>query len=148
MPPLGVAPATERNATMLVRDRMSAHPVTIEPESSALAALGILQYHHLRHLPVVDPNGHVVGILAERDLLLAASRHLHAGMEVSEVMHRDVVTVGPDAPLAEAATLMARHHFGSLPVVDSNNDIVGIVTESDIFRAFADLVTEGKSVGK
>jgi acetoin utilization protein AcuB len=133
---------------MLVRDRMSAHPVTIEPESSALSALGIMQYHHLRHLPVVDPGGRVVGILAERDLLLAASRHLHAGMEVTEVMARDVVTVTPQTSLGEAASLMARHHFGSLPVVDAENNIVGIVTESDIFRAFADLVTETKVVGK
>jgi acetoin utilization protein AcuB len=132
---------------MLVRDRMSAHPVTIEPASSALAALGIMQYHHLRHLPVVDPGGHVVGILAERDLLLAASRHLHAGMEVSEVMHRDVVTVSPETAVSDAATLMSRYHFGSLPVVDGNNDIVGIITESDIFRAFADLIAATKALG-
>lgn len=133
---------------MLVRDRMSAHPVTIEPESSALSALGIMQYHHLRHLPVVDSSGRLVGILAERDLLLAASRHLHAGMEVTEVMARDVVTVAPDSSLGEAASLMARHHFGSLPVVDADNNIVGIVTESDIFRAFADLVGEVRAVNK
>lgn len=133
---------------MLVRDRMSAHPVTIEPESSALSALGIMQYHHLRHLPVVDASGRVLGILAERDLLLAASRHLHAGMEVSEVMSRDVVTVTPESPLAEAASLMAHHHFGSLPVVDADQNIVGILTESDIFRAFADLVGEVRTVNK
>lgn len=133
---------------MLVRDRMSAHPVTIEPESSALSALGIMQYHHLRHLPVVDPGGHVVGILAERDLLLAASRHLHAGMEVSEVMARDVITVTPESPLGEAASLMASHHFGSLPVVDAEKNIVGIITESDLFRALADVLTDAKAAGK
>lgn len=133
---------------MLVRDRMSAHPVTIEPESSALSALGIMQYHHLRHLPVVDPGGHVVGILAERDLLLAASRHLHAGMEVSEVMARDVVVVNAETPLGEAASLMAAHHFGSLPVVDAERNIIGILTESDIFRAFADLMADSRIVGR
>ena len=133
---------------MLVRDRMSAHPVTIEPESSALSALGIMQYHHLRHLPVVDASGRLVGILAERDLLLAASRHLHAGMEVTEVMAREVVTVTPETPLGEAASLMASHHFGSLPVVDAERNIVGIVTESDIFRAFADLMTDARAVNK
>jgi CBS domain-containing protein len=133
---------------MLVRDRMSAHPVTIEPESSALSALGIMQYHHLRHLPVVDAGGRVVGILAERDLLLAASRHLHAGMEVTEVMARDVIMVSPETPLGEAASLMAAHHFGSLPVVDAERNIVGILTESDIFRAFAELLGETKAVGK
>ncbi|PDW02574.1 CBS domain-containing protein [Candidatus Viridilinea mediisalina] len=133
---------------MLVRDRMSAHPVTIEPESSALSALGIMQYHRLRHLPVVDSSGHVVGILAERDLLLAASRHLHAGMEVTEVMARDVVTVNPETPIGEASALMARHHFGSLPVIDESNVIVGIITESDIFRAFADFMSETRAYGE
>lgn len=131
---------------MLVRDRMSAHPVTIEPESSALSALGIMQYHHLRHLPVIDPSGRVVGLLAERDLLLAASRHLHAGMEVTEVMSRDVVTVTPETALGEAAGLMARHHFGSLPVVDAEHTIVGIITESDIFRAFAELDLQARAI--
>jgi len=131
---------------MVVRDRMSAYPVTIEPAASALAALGLMQYHHLRHLPVVD-GGAVVGILAERDLLLAASRHLHAGMEVAEVMSRNVVTVAPEAPLTEAARLMATHSIGSLPVVDDTSQIVGIITESDIFRAFADLASEAREVG-
>jgi CBS domain-containing protein len=133
---------------MLVRDRMSAHPVTIEPESSALSALGIMQYHHLRHLPVIDTSGRVVGILAERDLLLAASRHLHAGMEVGEVMAHDVITVFPETALGDAASLMARHHFGSLPVVDADQNIVGMLTESDIFRAFADLVSDARTVNK
>ncbi|MFV9505606.1 MAG: CBS domain-containing protein [Oscillochloridaceae bacterium umkhey_bin13] len=131
---------------MLVRDRMSAHPVTIEPESSALSALGIMQYHHLRHLPVVDPSGRVVGMLAERDLLLAASRHLHAGMEVTEVMAHQVVTVNPETPLADAASLMAQHHFGSLPVIDADNIIVGIITESDLFRALADILGKSHAV--
>ncbi len=132
---------------MLVRDRMSAHPVTIEPESSALSALGMMQHHRLRHLPVVDPGGRVVGLLAERDLLLAASRHLHAAMEVAEVMTCEVVTVGPETPLGEAARLMARHHVGSLPVVGDGDAIVGIITESDIFHAFAELVGESRAVG-
>ncbi len=131
---------------MQVRDRMSAHPVTIEPESSALSALGIMQYHRLRHLPVTDANGRLVGILAERDLLLAASRYLHAGMEVSEVMSRDVFKVKPETPIEEAALLMANHSIGSLPVVDDDGLIVGIITESDMFRALAEVVSSGRTV--
>lgn len=132
---------------MLVRDRMNREPITIEPESSALSALGILQYHQLRHLPVVAADGRVVGILAERDLMLAASRHLHAGMEVTEVMSHQVITIGPDAPLGAAADLMARHAIGSLPVVDSEGLIVGIVTEGDLLRACAALLANAHSLG-
>ncbi|NWF81754.1 MAG: CBS domain-containing protein [Chloroflexi bacterium] len=131
---------------MQVRDRMSAHPVTIEPESSALSALGIMQYHRLRHLPVTDASSRVVGILAERDLLLAASRYLQAGIEVSEVMSRDVFTVKPESPIEEAALIMANHSIGSLPVVDDNGMLVGIITESDMFRALADVVAPTRSV--
>jgi acetoin utilization protein AcuB len=132
---------------MLVRDRMSEHPVTIEPESSALSALGIMQYHHLRHLPVADASGKLVGILAERDLLLAAGRYLHAGMEVSEVMSHSVVTVSTETPIGRAAEMMADLKIGSLPVVDEAGLLVGIITESDIFRAFAELMNTERVVG-
>jgi acetoin utilization protein AcuB len=133
---------------MLVRERMSEHPVTIEPESSALSALGIMQYHHLRHLPVVDAGSHIVGILAERDLLLAAGRYLHAGMEVTEVMSHKVQTVRPDTSLGEAARLMADLKIGSLPVVDEDGLIVGIITESDLFRALADIISVERAIGE
>jgi acetoin utilization protein AcuB len=68
-------------------------------------------------------------------------------MEVAEVMSRNVVTVAPETPLTEAARLMATHSIGSLPVVDDTAQIVGIITESDIFRAFADLASEAREVG-
>jgi acetoin utilization protein AcuB len=132
---------------MLVRDRMSKHPVTIEPGSSALSAMGIMQYHHLRHLPVVEASGKLVGILAERDLLLAAGRHLHAGMEVAEVMSHHVLTVHPEAPLSDAASLMADQKIGSVPVVDADDMLIGIVTESDIFHAFVELDRTERTVG-
>jgi len=130
---------------MRVHDRMSSHPVTIDPETSILVALNMMQYHRLRHLPVVDADGHVVGIVAERDLLLSTSRHLHTHLEVAEVMAHDVVTVEPQTLMGNAAMLMARHHFGSLPVVNEEGKLVGILTESDIFRAFADVMSAQKS---
>ena len=123
---------------MIVHDRMSSHPVTIDPETSTLVALNMMQYHRLRHLPVVNADGHVVGIVAERDLL-------HTHLEVAEVMVHDVVTVEPQTSIGDAAMLMARHHFGSLPVVNEEGKLVGILTESDIFRAFADLLSEQRS---
>ena len=133
---------------MQVRERMSEHPVTIEPESSALSALGIMQYHQLRHLPVVDSGSRLVGILAERDLLLAAGRYLHAGMEVTEVMSHKVQTVRPETSIGEAARLMADLKIGSLPVVDEDGLIVGIITESDLFHALADLISTERAIGE
>jgi acetoin utilization protein AcuB len=98
-----------------------------------------MQDNALHHLPVLDTGGTLVGILAERDLLLAATRFLQSAIEVGEVMHRNVVTAAPDMPITDAATLMVRHKIGGLPVVDGDRELVGIITETDILKAFVDV---------
>jgi acetoin utilization protein AcuB len=77
-----------------------------------------------------------VGIVAERDLLLAATHHMQSAVDVGDVMHRDVVTTTGDAPVGEAAALMVDHRIGGLPVLDEGRRVVGVITETDIFRAF------------
>ncbi len=124
---------------MLVRDRMSAHPVTIRSDADYKVALKLMQEHELHHVPVLDERRKLVGIVAERDLLLAASQHLQSTIEVGEVMHRDVATVTRDMPIAEAAALMVDRRIGGLPVVDADLEVVGVITETDIFRAFVDM---------
>ena len=84
--------------------------------------------------------GTLVGILAERDLLLAATRYLQAPVEVAEIMHRTVVTATPEMPINEAARLMAEHSIGGLPVLENGKDVVGIITETDILRTFAESI--------
>ena len=91
---------------MLVRDRMSAHPVTVRSDADYKSALKLMNESSLHHLPVLDASNRLVGIVAERDLLLAASQHLQSVIEIGEVMHRDVVTATRDMPVAEAAALM------------------------------------------
>ena len=124
---------------MLVRDRMSEHPVTIRSDADYKLALRLMQQHGLHHVPVLDERDQLVGIVAERDLLLAATHHLQAVVEVGEVMHRGVVTAMRDMPIAEAAALMVDHRIGGLPVVDDGQRVVGVITESDIFRAFVEM---------
>jgi len=123
---------------MLVRDRMSAHPVTIGHDADYKVALKLMEQHRLHHVPVLDARRKLVGIVAERDLLLAATRHLQSAIEVAEVMHPNVTTATLDMPIAEAATLMADNRIGGLPVVDENECVVGVITETDIFRAFVE----------
>ena len=130
---------------MLVRDCMSTHPIMIHAHDDYKSAFGVMEQHTLRHLPVVDDHEHLVGILAERDLLLAATHYLQCAAEVEDVMHRDVVTATPDMPLDEAALLMATHHIGGLPVVNANGGgqaVIGIITDSDIFRSMTSHNTE------
>lgn len=129
---------------MVVRDCMTPSPVTVDPDTDFKRALGLMQEHAIHHLPVADAKAHVVGIVAERDLLLAALKFQGAAVDVGQVMHRDVVTVRADAPITHAATLMIRHQIGGLPVVDGHDHVVGVITETDIFRAFVAML-EAKS---
>jgi CBS domain-containing protein len=142
--------AAGRSHAMQVSECMSTPPITIGRDSIYHEALKLIQAHGLHHLPVVDLEGKLVGIIAERDLLLAAQHYVQNAVDVAEVMHRDVITVTPDMHMAEAATLMINHKIGSLPVVDAEWNLVGIITESDVYKAFIKVLggpTELKALG-
>jgi len=123
---------------MLVRDYMTRKPFTLQVDSDYKAAIKLMQDCAIHHLPVVDGAGRLAGIVAERDLLLAALHYLGSGVDIGEVMHSDVVTTTPDQPVTDAALLMAGHAIGGLPVLDRTGRVVGIITETDIFRAFVE----------
>lgn len=130
---------------MRVRDRMSTPPITIGLDSVYHTALVLMQENQLHHLPVVDAQARLVGIVAERDLLLAASRYVQSAIDIGELMHREVITATPETHMQEAATLMLEHKIGSLPVVDADLRLAGIITETDVFKAFIDLLREATS---
>ena len=123
---------------MLVRNRMSRPAVTVRQDADFQKALALMQEKRLRRLPVVDDDGHLVGIVVERDLLVAAMRYLQSRVEIGDIMTRNVVTVSPDADLVDVARTMLERKIGGLPVVEDGR-LVGIVTESDIFRRFVEL---------
>ncbi|MFN7085313.1 MAG: CBS domain-containing protein [Burkholderiales bacterium] len=127
---------------------MSKKPVTIRNDTDYKSALALMQKHAMHHLPVLDSRGTLVGVVAERDLLLAAAHYLQSAVEVGEVMHREVMTATPEMPIAEAAMLMASNRAGGLPVVGKAKNVVGIITETDIFRAFAETLDRGKAAAK
>jgi CBS domain-containing protein len=123
---------------MLVRNRMSRPAVTVRQDAEFQKALALMQEKKLRRLPVVDDDGRLVGIVVERDLLVAAMRYLQSRVEIGDIMTRNVVTVSPDADLVDVARTMLERKIGGLPVVEDGK-LVGIVTESDIFRRFVEL---------
>ena len=133
---------------MKVNDYMSRPAFTLRSDADYKEGLLLMQEHRLHHVPVLDASDKLTGIVAERDLLLAAIRYLQSSIEVGEVMHRDVVTATTDMPLTEAAALMRSRSIGGLPVVDGNGRVVGVITESDIFKAFVELLQQGKIVPK
>jgi len=123
---------------MLVRERMSAPVVTVSRETDYQQALQLMQEKRLRRLPVVDRERRLVGIVAERDLLLAATRYPRAGVDVGEFMATDIVSATPGMDIGAAARLMLEHRVGGLPVLEGGA-LVGIITESDIFRRFVEM---------
>jgi acetoin utilization protein AcuB len=127
---------------------MSPAPVTITADVDLQAALRLLQERAFRRLPVTDTSGRILGIVTERDLLLAVSHYLTSPIDVESIMTRPVVTTTPDAPIAEVAMVMVGNKIGGLPVLDGDRRVVGIITESDVFRAFVGtLGTDARAVG-
>lgn len=139
------SPTLDHEGTlMIVSSHMSAHPITLRLDTDYKTALQVMKTHAIHHLPVLDGNDRLAGIVAERDLLIAAMQYSQATVDVGEVMHRDVVTVRANAPITHAASLMVKHSIGGLPVVDGDGRVVGVITETDVFRAFV-TVLESKT---
>lgn len=120
---------------MLVVERMTVNPVTISQEAVVEQALDIMESQKLRHLPVVDAKGNVVGIVSEKDLLRARGEEA-----IRDVMTREVITVTEYTALEEAARIMADHKISSLPVM-RHGKLVGIITETDLLRIFLELLS-------
>ena len=127
---------------MQVESYMSLAPVTIRDDSVYWKAFDIMQEKNLHHIPVVNESNAVVGILARRDMQIAAQHFKEVPMDVAEVMHSPVVTIAPGEPLSEAARKMIDQGIGGLPVMDNNGDMVGILTETDLLRALIDRLDE------
>jgi len=123
---------------MQVKSYMSQTPITIRDDTDYWKASEIMQQKDLHHIPVINENEAVVGILTRRDLKIAAMHFGEAAVEVSEVMHSPVITIEPGELLSEAAKQMIDNRIGGLPVLDAHGRIVGILTETDLHRALID----------
>ena len=134
---------------MLVKSRMSTYPLTIGPDESLSDAHNYMDEQKVRHLPVVKSDDKMLGLIAEDDLLKAEPSsatslsvwEIHSllmEVKVKAVMVKDVITTTEDTPIEEAAHLMLDNKIGCLPVM-RDDKLVGIITESDIFRTFMEL---------
>lgn len=135
---------------MSVAELMTADVVTLTEDETLAHAQRCMARGRIRHLPVVREEK-LVGLITHRDLL-AASFSIFAEVEASEqrrvfdtvrvveAMHRDVVTVSPDLPVAKAARILLENKYGCLPVVDNEQRLRGIVTEADFLRLTVQLL--------
>lgn len=120
---------------MNVGDRMTKTPVTVSPNDTLAQAQERLRSGGFRQMPVVD-NKRLVGIITDRDIR-RYGRH-SAVAKVQSAMTNELVTASPQMPLEEAARLLLRHKIGGLPVIEKD-ELVGILSTSDILQAFVDL---------
>ena len=124
---------------MKVSQYMTRSVLTIAPQTLFRRAFDLMHSRRIHHLPVVEGD-RVVGIVAERDLLLAAANFGSAEVPVAEIMHGSPVCVSENADLKQAARLLVSKHIGSLPVLNNRKALVGIITETDIFKIAAGIL--------
>jgi acetoin utilization protein AcuB len=128
---------------------MTRNPIFIRPDTPVTEAQGLMKKEKIHHLPVLDKEERLVGIVTEKDLLYASPSiattlsvfemtSLLAKLRVDKVMSKDVITAAEDLPLEEAARIMADRRIGGLPIVRGRM-LVGMITESDLFRIFIEL---------
>ena len=129
---------------LLVRDVMTKDVVTLDRNDKLSAADDLMRLGRIRHMPIVDEDGALAGIVSQRDLfhsglLRALGYGTHAKAQaldllvLKEAMNTEVLTVTPDAPLQEAAKIMLERKVGCLVVVEGKK-IVGILTEGDFVK--------------
>jgi acetoin utilization protein AcuB len=140
---------------MLVKDWMTRDPVIIPAKASLEEAWRTMRERQVRHLPIVKKDRTLVGLVTLSDLLKAQPspattlsvweiNFLLGKMQIQDVMKKKVIVVDEQCPLEEAALVMAEHKIGCLPVL-RGREMVGIITETDLFNIFTEQLAARES---
>jgi CBS domain-containing protein len=123
--------------TMLVRDLMSAPAQTCQPDSDLSAVTHVMWERDCGFVPVVDPAGHVAGVLTDRDICIATAtrRLLPEHISAAQVMSRAIHAVLPEDSVEHALITMKQAQVRRLPVIDANGHLQGVVSMNDLVRA-------------
>ncbi len=135
---------------MRVAKWMTSKPITLSPSDSLARAIHVMKEKKIRRIPILSETGKLVGIVSDRDLKdVSPSRattldiwELHYVLDklkLADIMTKKPWTVSPETPIEKAALLMMEKRIESLPVLDSKGNLVGILTEGDVFRALVEL---------
>lgn len=130
---------------MLVREWMTKEVLTITPDTSMMKASRLMKDNKVHRLPVLDDTGSVVGIVSDRDIKSASPSkattldmhelyYLLSELKVKDIMTKSPVCARENDSVEGVALVMMERRFGGMPVVDANGKLLGIITESDIFR--------------
>lgn len=135
---------------MLVKDQMTPNPICGRPDMPVAEVGDLMKQHNFRHLPIVDEQRKLVGLVTERSLAGVVdtsggrlSQHevmyILTRVKVQDIMVKDVITIAEDTPIEEAARIMADHKIGCLPVTRDGQP-VGIITDNDLFAIMVNLL--------
>lgn len=130
---------------MLVKGWMNTDVITVDEDTAMMKASIIMKDRNIRGLPVVSDNGKLVGIVTDRDIKGASPskatsldihelNYLISTIKVKDIMTKDLVCAKPDETVEFAAILMLENKISSLPVVNGKNALIGIITQTDIFK--------------
>ncbi len=130
-----------RHGYRTVGQFMSTDLFTVHPEDLVDLAASVMAWEHIRHVPVEDEHGRLVGIITHRTLLrfMASGGTAGGTVAVRDIMKHDLLTVSPDTLTIDAIRMMRQHQIGCLPVVDGDK-LVGIITEGDLLEVSARLL--------
>lgn len=134
---------------MLVKDWMSEHVITLDENVSIMKAIQVMKEHKIRRIPVTR-DGKLVGIVTDRDIKEATPSkittfevhemyYLLSELKLKDIMTKDPLTVKPDDTVEYAAVLMLENKISGLPVVNDEGQVVGIITQTDIFKLFVNI---------
>ena len=139
---------------LLVENWMNPNVVTVDADDSMLDATKLLKEHNIRHLPVLE-KGKLVGVITDRDLKRASPSdataleahellYLIANIKVREIMTKNPITVPYNFTIEEAAELLLQARISGMPVVDKDGDVIGTITQTDLFKVLISLTGVGK----
>ena len=132
----------------VVRDLMTKDLFTLGQDDNLKTLEDVMKWRAIRHIPVVDEENHVVGLVTHRDLLKYSisgfanvaeeeKEALNKSISVSSIMKTNIQTISPELSLQEAAKMMLKYKFGCLPITE-NDKLVGIITEADFMKFFVE----------
>ncbi len=140
---------------MFVRDRMTPDPICGHPDMPVTEADALMRKHNIRHLPILDEQGSLVGLITQRSLLRALPSDVSSfsrfeisfilgRIKANEVMVKGVFTIDENTAIEEAARIMADRKIGCLPVM-REGQLAGIITDNDLFSLMVDLLGARRS---
>jgi len=124
---------------MKIKEWMVKNPITVTKDQTIQECVDLMKEHSIRHLPVVE-NKKLSGLVTESNLRQVFLASMIEDLKLEDVMIRDPITVTPDTEIEDAAKLIYHNKIGGLPVVDNDDQVVGIITVADLVAAFIELM--------